>query len=172
MLNALSNPFGIRNAAILAFLGTIVLTFLSARADNIEFFEKKIRPLLVEQCYKCHSTAAGKSKGELLLDSRDNLLKGGENGPSIVPGDPEKSRLIEAVRYSNPDLQMPPKGQRLSAEQVADLVEWVKMGCPTRGRDSLLFRWRDRMTMPPRENCGRLLRRRIRRFPRFSIRTG
>ncbi len=130
MLNALSNPFGIRNAAILAFLGTIVLTFLSARADNIEFFEKKIRPLLVEQCYKCHSTAAGKSKGELLLDSRDNLLKGGENGPSIVPGDPEKSRLIEAVRYSNPDLQMPPKGQRLSAEQVADLVEWVKMGAP------------------------------------------
>lgn len=117
-------------AALLAFVWAVGFFVAGAKADNIEFFEKKIRPLLVEQCYKCHSIAAGKSKGELLLDSRDNLLKGGENGPSIVPGDPDKSRLIEAVRYTNPDLQMPPKGQRLSPEQVADLVAWVKMGAP------------------------------------------
>ncbi len=117
-------------AALLACVWAVGISIPAAKADNIEFFEKKIRPLLVEQCYKCHSTAAGKSKGELLLDSRDNLLKGGGNGPAIVPGDPDKSRLIEAVRYTNPDLQMPPKGQRSSPEQVADLVAWVKMEAP------------------------------------------
>ena len=84
--------------------------------------------MLVDECYKCHSVASGKSKGGLLLDTKEGLLKGGENGPAIVPGEPEKSRLIEAVRYTNPDLQMPPKGHRLSEPQVADLVAWVKMG--------------------------------------------
>ena len=101
--------------------------------DGVAFFEKRVRPVLVDQCYKCHSAdarTAGKLKGELLLDTKDGLLKGGENGPAIVPGNPEKSKLIEAVRYTNPDLQMPPKGKRLTEQQVADLVAWVKIGAP------------------------------------------
>ena len=63
--------------------------------------------MLADNCYKCHSTLAEKVKGGLLLDSREALLKGGDNGPVIVPGDPDASLLIKAVRYTDPDLQMP-----------------------------------------------------------------
>ena len=108
-----------------------------ARAEptpsQIQFFENKIRPVLANNCYKCHSQQAEKVKGGLLLDTKEGLLKGGENGPVIVPGDPEKSVLIKAVRYSDPDLQMPPPrggGKKLSDSEVADLVAWVKMGAP------------------------------------------
>src|ERR1700712_4396485 len=68
---------------------------------GVQFFETKIRPLLVERCYKCHSAASEKLKGKLRLDSRDLILTGGENGPALVPGDPDHSRLIEAVGYRN-----------------------------------------------------------------------
>lgn len=95
-----------------------------------QFFETKIRPVLAEKCYKCHSQSAERVKAGLLLDTRDAVLKGGENGPAIVPGDPGKSLLIKAVRYTDPDLQMPPKGNKLSDEQIADLEAWVKMGAP------------------------------------------
>jgi mono/diheme cytochrome c family protein len=94
----------------------------------IEFFEKKIRPVLAEHCYRCHSATAEKVKGGLMLDTKDGLLKGGETGPAITPGDPEKSLLIKAVRYTDENLQMPPKGKKLSAEQIADLEAWVKTG--------------------------------------------
>jgi cytochrome c553 len=97
--------------------------------EHLEFFEKKIRPVLVERCYECHSATAKKSKGGLTLDTRDGVLKGGDAGPAIVPGDPEKSKLIEAVRYKNRDLQMPPKSP-LPPEQVRDLEQWVKLGAP------------------------------------------
>ncbi|HEV3029204.1 MAG TPA: DUF1549 domain-containing protein, partial [Planctomycetota bacterium] len=96
--------------------------------EGLEFFEKKIRPVLVERCYSCHSGEAKKLKGELYLDSREGLLKGGETGPSILPGDPEKSLLIKALRYSE-DLKMPPKG-KLPREIVEDFVAWVKRGAP------------------------------------------
>jgi hypothetical protein len=95
-----------------------------------QFFENKIRPIFADNCYKCHSQQAEKLKGGLLLDTRDGLLTGGETGPAIVPGDPEKSRLIKAVRYIDPDLQMPPKGKKLSDAQIADLTAWVRMGAP------------------------------------------
>ena len=97
---------------------------------ELEFFENKIRPLLANRCYKCHSHEADKLRGGLSVEFRDALLKGGETGPAIVPGDPEKSLLIKAVRYVDPDLQMPPKGQKLSESEIADLVTWVKMGAP------------------------------------------
>src|SRR4051812_19806594 len=97
--------------------------------DGVQFFESRVRPVLSEHCYRCHSAGAEKLKGGLRLDSRDGLLKGGENGPAIVPGHPERSRLVEAIRYGNPDLQMPPK-TRLTDQQVADLARWVKMGAP------------------------------------------
>ncbi|HWX22353.1 MAG TPA: PSD1 and planctomycete cytochrome C domain-containing protein [Candidatus Binatia bacterium] len=99
-------------------------------ADQLQFFENHIRPILSENCYKCHSQAAGKAKGGLLLDTRENLLKGSDNGQVIVPGDPEKSTLIKAVRYTDPDLQMPPKGKKLPDTAIADLVAWVQMGAP------------------------------------------
>ena len=97
---------------------------------ELEFFEAKIRPVLVESCYPCHSAASGKSKGGLFVDTRDLLRKGGGTGPAVVPGQPDASLLIKAVRYADPDLQMPPQGKKLSDAQIADLEAWVKMGAP------------------------------------------
>src|SRR5947199_4774678 len=98
--------------------------------EGTEFFEKKIRPLLAENCFKCHSATSEKLKGGFRLDSKELALKGGESGKlAIVPGDPEKSLLIEAVRYNNTDLQMPPK-KKLPQQQIDDLTAWVKMGAP------------------------------------------
>jgi cytochrome c553 len=110
-----------------------LMTFAASAPDRagIEFFEKHIRPVLVDHCYNCHSLGAEKGvKGGLLLDTRDALLKGGDNGPAIVAGDPEKSLLIRAVRYHDENLQMPPKGKKLSDQQIEDLAAWVKMGAP------------------------------------------
>ncbi len=103
--------------------------------EQAAFFENKIRPILVENCYKCHSLEKGKSKGDLTLDSRAGLLKGGENGPIVVPGDPAKSSLVTAVTYLDKDLQMPPKGEKLTDQQIADLTTWVKMGAPDPRKD-------------------------------------
>jgi cytochrome c553 len=108
---------------------------LAARADvpspaGADFFENKIRPILVKNCYPCHSSQAPKLKGGLSLEYRETVLKGGENGPALVPGNPETSLLIKAVRYTDTDLQMPPRGKKLSDDQIADLVAWVKMGAP------------------------------------------
>ena len=109
-----------------------LLTLASASralaADDVAFFESRIRPLLIEKCLDCHS-ASTKLKGGLSLDHRDTLLRGGDTGPAIVPGDPDRSRLIEAVRYHNRDLQMPPKGA-LTASQVRDLETWIQNGAP------------------------------------------
>src|SRR3954466_3594905 len=92
--------------------------------SELTFFENNIRPLLVERCYQCHSQQSEKLRGGLLLDSRDGLLKGGKTGVAIVPGAPDKSLLIQAVRYTNEDLQMPPKGEKLTAAQIASLETW------------------------------------------------
>jgi hypothetical protein len=94
---------------------------------SIEFFEKKIRPILREHCTKCHGDDARKVKGGLRLDSREALLHGGDSGPAVVPGKPENSRLIEAISYKNVDLQMPPKG-KLPEAAIADLATWVRDG--------------------------------------------
>ena len=102
----------------------------SPTPEQLEFFESKIRPVLAEHCYSCHSEKAEKVKGGLKLDTRDALLRGGTSGPVITPGDPDASLLIKAVRYTDPDLQMPPKDKKLSAEQITQLEAWVKMGAP------------------------------------------
>jgi len=96
---------------------------------EIDFFEAKIRPVLVEHCYSCHSAESKKVKGSLYLDSRAGVLTGGDTGPVLVPGQPEKSSLIRAVHYTDDNLLMPPK-KRLSPQQVTDLEAWVKMGAP------------------------------------------
>jgi hypothetical protein len=93
--------------------------------EQVEFFEKKIRPVLVEQCYKCHSATAKKVKGGLLLDTRDGVRKGGDSGPVVVPGKPADSLLLKALRYE--DTQMPPDG-RLPERVVADFETWIKQG--------------------------------------------
>ncbi len=116
-------------------LGVWVLASVAAlasvpAADQIEFFEKRIRPVLVEHCYSCHSDKSEKIRGGLRLDNREATLKGGTSGPAIVPGDAAASLLIKAVRYEDEDLQMPPKDEKLSAEQIADLEAWVNMGAP------------------------------------------
>ncbi|MEY5026463.1 MAG: hypothetical protein RLZZ244_1991 [Verrucomicrobiota bacterium] len=97
-------------------------------ADHIRFFENKIRPLLAEHCLECHSAEKGKVKAGLNLDNRASLLKGGESGVVLTPGEPDKSTFIHAVEWRS-DLQMPPK-KRLSAEQVQALREWVSLGLP------------------------------------------
>jgi hypothetical protein len=113
-----------------AFLLLPSAALAESSPQGVEFFEKKIRPLLVENCYKCHSASSEKLKGGFRLDSKELALKGGESGrAAIVPGDPEKSLLIEAVRYNNTDLQMPPK-KKLAQQQIDDLAAWVKMGAP------------------------------------------
>jgi len=95
--------------------------------DQAEFFETRVRPVLVESCGKCHGSA--KQASGLRLDSREALLEGGENGPAVVAGDPDKSLLIQAVRQTHEDVKMPPKG-KLPAAAVEALAEWVKMGAP------------------------------------------
>jgi hypothetical protein len=98
-------------------------------AAGTAFFENKIRPVLVQHCYKCHSEAEGEKKGGLLLDRQSGWLDGGDTGQTVVPGDVDGSLLIQAVRYADEDMQMPPKYQ-LDAEVVALLEQWVKMGAP------------------------------------------
>ncbi len=120
-------------AAALAVALPLLAVETKPSAEQLEFFEKHIRPVLVENCYKCHSPEAEKLKGGLLLDTREGLLKGGDSGPALVPGNPEKSLLIKAVRYQDEDLAMPPRkggGKKLPGAQIADLEAWVKMGAP------------------------------------------
>jgi hypothetical protein len=112
----------------------VVLVALSAPARaadpaSTDFFETKIRPVLVAQCYACHSAEAeqlGKLKGGLLVDTRDGLRAGGDSGPAIVPGEPDAGVLLKALRYDD-DLQMPPKG-KLPEAVVKDFEVWIKAG--------------------------------------------
>ncbi|MFZ9792202.1 MAG: DUF1549 domain-containing protein, partial [Gemmataceae bacterium] len=127
------NYFNRKFIAKLVFCTFTVLQMLkvSAKADeakNMEFFEKKVRPLLLEHCSKCHSSQEKKTKGGLDLDTRESTLQGGETKPAIVPGKPSESLLIQSIGY-NSDLKMPPKG-KLPDQAIADLTEWVKMGAP------------------------------------------
>jgi hypothetical protein len=80
---------------------------------GFDFFESKIRPVLAQHCYKCHSTSAGKSESGLLLDSREKTRAGGDRGPAVVPRDPKASILLTAISHADPDLKMPPKKDRL-----------------------------------------------------------
>ncbi len=96
--------------------------------EGLDFFEKKVRPLLAERCLECHSPDK-KVKGGLRLDTREGWEHGGDGGPAIIPGDLEKSMLITAVRYKDKDLQMPEK-RKLPDAEIAILEQWVKMGAP------------------------------------------
>lgn len=97
--------------------------------EQIKFFESKIRPVLADNCYQCHSADAKKLKANLKLDTRAALRAGGDTGPAIVPGKPEKSLLIKALKYQDENCQMPPKG-KLADEVIADFERWVMAGAP------------------------------------------
>jgi hypothetical protein len=105
--------------------------------EQLAFFEKRIRPLLVNRCYECHSAVADSVEGGLLLDSRAGIVKGGDNGAAIVPGEPAASRLIQAVKHSDSALTMPPDG-KLSDEEIADLERWIKERAPDPRKEDTL----------------------------------
>ncbi len=107
----------------------LLASAVASAAEDTAFFETKIRPVLVEHCYSCHSPEAKKIKGGLLLDTREGSRRGGDTGPAVVPGDASKSLLIKAIRYADPDLEMPPK-KKLPAEVIADFERWIAMGAP------------------------------------------
>src|SRR5438445_4248072 len=135
---SLSSPLGAFPAGTYFRIGGVLLMLLCSlpspaaepTPQQLEFFETKIRPLFAEYCYTCHSEKAEKLKGGLRLDTPEALLKGGDSGPAIVPGEPDASLLIKAIRYTDPDLQMPPKNKKLPAQEIANLEAWVKMGAP------------------------------------------
>ena len=115
---------------------TLAAVFVLARpsvaappAEDLEFFEKRIRPVLVEKCYACHSAAAQANKklrGRLRLDTRAGVLAGGDSGPALVLGKPAESLLIQALKYDG-DVKMPPKG-KLPVTVIADFEAWIKSG--------------------------------------------
>ncbi|MCH2211082.1 MAG: PSD1 and planctomycete cytochrome C domain-containing protein [Fuerstiella sp.] len=132
-----ASPMGVsmwRKMVILFCL--LWVSVLSVRAEDsgddteFDFFETRIRPVLVQHCYECHSAEAqktGKLQGALLLDSRTGVRQGGDSGPAVVPGNVEASLLMEAMRYDG--LEMPPKG-RLSNEVLSDFEKWIRSGAP------------------------------------------
>ncbi|QDU38910.1 Planctomycete cytochrome C [Maioricimonas rarisocia] len=125
--------FGRSNLAAAVLAASILWTGHVVAADGevddagLAFFEKRIRPVLVEQCYSCHAVDAKSVRGGLVVDSRDGLLVGGDSGAAIVPGKPDESLLIEALRYES--YEMPPKG-KLPQPVIDDFVKWVEMGAP------------------------------------------
>ena len=113
---------------VLAVAASVIPLAAQTDPDAIEFFERKIRPVLAEKCYVCHGPD-NDTMGGLRVDSKRALLKGGSRGTAIVAGDPDASVLIRAIRYTNVDLLMPPTG-KLSAEEIEDFEAWVRMGAP------------------------------------------
>ncbi len=120
-----------RLTVVLAILLAGCLSRTSCAADDagLEYFEKKIRPLLVTHCYECHSADSKTLGGELRLDDADSLRRGGETGATINATQPEASLLLSAIRYDNDDLKMPPKG-RMPEAAITELTEWVRRGAP------------------------------------------
>ncbi len=122
-------PFGLIGRIGPIFFA-LCATAAADQAGALDFFEKQIRPVLVEQCYECHGEKS--QKGGLRLDTKAGWEKGGDSGPTIVPGNPDKSLLIQAIRYHDKDLAMPPKksGGKMPDDQIANFEAWVKIGAP------------------------------------------
>jgi hypothetical protein len=98
-----------------------------AQREVMAFFEKEVRPVLANRCYECHGEK--KRKGSLRMDNIGYIKSGGDSGPALVPGNPDKSLMIEAIRYKDPDFEMPPK-EKLPDKEIAILEKWVKLGAP------------------------------------------
>lgn len=115
-------------ALIAAFGLSLAAEEAAPSSAGTAFFETKIRPVLVAECYECHSQNAEKIGGKLLLDSRQGVLKGGESGPALLAGKPEESLLIHALRWEH-DLEMPPE-EPLTPLVIEDFIQWIQMGAP------------------------------------------
>ena len=118
---------------VITLLTFLLLQPVDARAEDDDkgtaFFEKKIRPLLVKHCYECHSEEAEERQGGLLLDRRSGWIEGGDTNKAVIPGEPDASLLIKAVRYADENLQMPPE-EKLKPQQIKLLEQWVRLGAP------------------------------------------
>src|SRR5262245_30401879 len=113
--------------AVAALAALVVLGQARADEAGLAFFETNVRPALVKHCYPCHSHEAMKARGGLSLDHRDGLRKGGDSGPAVVPGKPDQSLLIKAVRHEHASLKMPPRA-KLPPTVIRDLERWVRDG--------------------------------------------
>ena len=100
---------------------------LAQTSEDIRFFEERVRPVLADNCFACHSQQTKEPMSGLRVDTRDSLLQGGDRGPAIVPGKPSESRLIQVVQHKG--LIMPPNA-KLGNHQVADLAHWISLGAP------------------------------------------
>ena len=120
---------------MLAFLCLALNTCAVSASDikGITFFERHIRPLLIDQCLECHTPE--KLKGGLRLDTLQGMLEGGDSGPALTLGNPKESLIIKAVQYSNAELQMPPKN-KMGQGTIEHLREWMAMGAPWPGESS------------------------------------
>lgn len=127
--------------SLLACAALIVAPWAAAADEPLSeadraFFETKIRPVLVNQCYECHSAESDAAEGGLRLDTRSTVLEGGGRGPAVVPGKPEESWLLTSIAHGDADLKMPPKKPQLPADVIADFTRWIAMGAPDpRGDD-------------------------------------
>ncbi len=123
---------------VVVLVAAFVTSVLHAQTDQkptddaagVRFFESNVRPVFVKHCYECHSKQSGTAEGGLRLDARQAIRTGGDRGPAVVPGSPEKSLLMIAVTHSDPDLKMPPQKSRLADSVIADLRKWIEMGAP------------------------------------------
>jgi hypothetical protein len=127
MLNLRSVSHAAAVVCLLAVPGQAQSPGSADNGDELDFFERKIRPILVARCYECHSGDSKSPGGSLRLDSRDGMLTGGDSGPAVVPGEPEKSLLLQAISYQSELVQMPPNGKLPEAE-IRLLTEWLKRG--------------------------------------------
>ena len=114
---------------LIAFFLPLIAGQLNAQSDNSEFFEKKIRPVLADNCYSCHASSMKSPKGGLVLDTKAGLLRGGVSGAAVVPGNPQQSLLLRAITQRDLNLKMPP-GDKLSDAVIADFEKWIAMGAP------------------------------------------
>lgn len=129
MPSFLPHPLPCHRTLRLLLLGKVFCIAAAVHGSAADaFFRDQVEPILRQRCYECHSHA-GKIKGGLVLDSRSGWEKGGDSGPAVIPGAAEKSPLIEAVRYANPDMEMPPKA-KLPAAEIVILEQWVARGAP------------------------------------------
>jgi hypothetical protein len=117
--------------SVAPIIGAILSLSLSAplfaQTAEVDFFETKIRPVLVQRCYSCHNSKMAAPKGDLVLDTKEGLLKGGVSGPALVPGNPAESRLLKVLSYTDPLVQMPPSG-KLPDAVLDDFTQWIARG--------------------------------------------
>ena len=125
-------PFRKVALSLAGMLEVVIAAAVAGAMPNpagLDLFEKKIRPVLISECFKCHSSSAEKLKGGLLLDSQEGMLAGGDSGPAVVPGNAVNSLIIKAIRGVDKDLSMPPK-KKLGDDVIADFTQWVTLGAP------------------------------------------